>query len=147
MYYHVHITKKQFIALSIFVFFVPALGFLYLSASDRFPAFFPPCGLKTFFHLYCPGCGGTHALEELLRLHPVRSFLYNPLVLYMAVCLIYYYVKFVVQLVKQHGNAFFSIYLGFLWAFLIIMVLFCIIRNILLVRYGVDYLGELAAYW
>ena len=147
MYYNVHITKKQFIFLSIFFFLAPVFGSFYLSAADQFPSFFLPCGLKTFFHLYCPGCGGTHALEELLRFHLVESFLYNPLVLYMAGCLLYYYVKFAVQLIRQRGNACFSIYLGFLWVFLIIMILFCIVRNILLVRCGTDYLGELAQYW
>lgn len=147
MYYNVHITKKQFILLSVFAFAVLLCGSLYPLAADRFPLFFPPCGLKVSFHLYCPGCGGTHALEELLRLHPVQSFLCNPMVLYMAGCLVYFYIKFVILLIRQHGNAFFTIRLGFLWAFLIIMIVFCIIRNLLLVNCGIDYLGELADYW
>lgn len=147
MYYHVHITKKQFLFLNIAILFIPLLAGVYLSATDRFPLLFPPCGLKTYFHLYCPGCGGTHAVSALLHLHPVKSFLYNPLVLYMAACLIYYDIKTAFQLIRQHGNAYFPIHLGFLWAFLIIMITFCIIRNVLLVQYGIDYLGELANYW
>lgn len=147
MYYHVHITKNQFILLCLFAFAAPICGFLYLAAAKHFPVLFPPCGLKSFFHLYCPGCGGTHALEELLQLHPIQSFLYNPLVLYMAGCLLYYYVKFAVMLIKQHGNAFFTIRLSFLWGFLILMIVFCVIRNLLLVCCKIDYPGELAQYW
>ena len=44
------------------------------------------CWVWEHWHIYCPGCGGTRALAELLKLHIVKSFLYNPMVLYFAVC-------------------------------------------------------------
>lgn len=45
-----------------------------------------PCLFHLMTGWYCPGCGGTRALAELLKLHIVKSFLYNPMVLYFAVC-------------------------------------------------------------
>lgn len=147
MYYYVHITKRQFIVLSIFIFSIPLLGYGYITAAEQYPIFFLPCSLKEYFHLYCPGCGGTHALESLLDLQLVESFLYNPLVLYMLGCLIYYYIKTVVQLVKQHGDAHYPMHLGFLWVFVGLMAGIFIVRNFLLVQFQIDYMGELAKYW
>ena len=147
MYYYAHITKRQFIVLCIFTLSIPFLAYGYLTAAKNFPMFFWPCGLKEYCHLYCPGCGGTHAVEALLRLDIVESFLYNPLVLYMVVCLLYYLFKTIVQLKKQNGNAYFAVHLGFLWVFVGLMVGIFIIRNFLLVQFQIDYLGELAQYW
>lgn len=147
MYYHMHIKKSQFIVLSPVILMLPFFAYGYLYAAEHYPVFFFPCALKTYGHLYCPGCGGTHAMAYLLQFHIVQSLLYNPLVLFMAVVLVYYYVKTLVCLIIQHGDARFSIYLGFLWAFLIILVVFFLIRNFLLVNWGIDYMGELVQYW
>lgn len=144
MYYHAHITKNNFILITVFTFLTPFLGYGYIAAAKHNPSLFPPCGLKTFFHLYCPGCGGTRALEQLLNFRLVESFLSNPLVLFMAVTLIYYWLKTLILLMVKHGDARFRIHMGVLWAFLIIMIGFCVIRNFLLLNYGIDYLGELA---
>jgi len=147
MYYHAHIKKGQFIILSIFILLIPFLAYGYLAAADSYPALFPPCGLKTQLHLYCPGCGGTRAVGQLLHLHIIESLLCNPLVVYMAACTIYYYFKTLVFLVRQHGDAQFDIHLGFLWVFLVILIVFCLARNILMVNFGIDYLGEAGKYW
>lgn len=147
MYYHVHIKKRQFIVLSLCMLLIPLFAFLYTKAADSYPIYFLPCGLKTYFHLYCPGCGGTHAVDALLHLRLIESFFYNPLVLYMAACVVYYWVKFTICLVRQHGDARFNIYLGSLWGLLFFLILYTILRNVALVSFGMDYLGELSQYW
>jgi hypothetical protein len=38
------------------------------------------CAFKQATGLPCPSCGSTRAAESLLRGHPVRAWLYNPLV-------------------------------------------------------------------
>ena len=49
------------------------------------PAWFRmPCLFQMMTGLYCPGCGGTRAVRALLSGHPVLSFLYHPVVPYMA---------------------------------------------------------------
>ncbi len=147
MYYYAHITKRQFIVLCIFILTIPLFAYGYLFAAKNYPIFFLPCGLKEHFHLYCPGCGGTHAVAALLEFNLIESFLYNPLVLYMVGCILYYVVKTILQLKKQNGDAHFSIHLGFLWVFVGLMVGIFIVRNFLLVRFQIDYMGELAKYW
>ena len=50
-----------------------------------FPIPQPPCILRTLTGFYCPGCGGTRAVRELLQGHFIRSFYYHPYVPYAAV--------------------------------------------------------------
>ena len=42
----------------------------------------PPCVFSTYLHIYCPGCGGTRAVEALLRGHILESVWYHPIVMY-----------------------------------------------------------------
>lgn len=45
----------------------------------------PPCIFLTFFGLYCPGCGGTRAVDALLQGHLLLSLWYHPIVLYTVI--------------------------------------------------------------
>lgn len=44
------------------------------------------CSFRQVTGLYCPGCGGTHAIMELAAGHLLQSFLYHPFVPYTAAC-------------------------------------------------------------
>lgn len=50
----------------------------------RLPGLMPPCVCRSFLGLYCPGCGGTRAVMELLDGHILRSLWYHPIVFYTA---------------------------------------------------------------
>ena len=43
-----------------------------------------PCVWITYLGVYCPGCGGTRAVEALMQGEFLQSFLYHPVVLYTA---------------------------------------------------------------
>lgn len=66
------------------VLFVAAV-MLYL-IYERIKGFLPafPCIFSVFLGLYCPGCGGTRAVEALLHGHPLTALWYHPLVPYSA---------------------------------------------------------------
>lgn len=44
-----------------------------------------PCPMLQLFGIYCPGCGGTRAVEALLHGHLLQSLWFHPLVPYAAV--------------------------------------------------------------
>ncbi len=44
------------------------------------------CSFRYVTGLYCPGCGGTHAIVSLASGHLLESFLYHPFVPYTAAC-------------------------------------------------------------
>lgn len=52
---------------------------------EQMTALFPFCPLYRFTGVRCPSCGGTRAFYELVRLHPLRAFYYNPLLVLLGV--------------------------------------------------------------
>ena len=147
MYYHVRIKKIPFMILTFLLLVFGVAVYLYIATVEALPRFITSCGFKSFFHLYCPGCGGTRAVYHLFHLQPIQSLLCHPLVLYIVVCAFYYWGKTLLFLVRQHGMAEFDICLVFLWGMLIFSVLFFIFRNFLLIACHIDYMGDLIQYW
>ncbi|MCI8997135.1 MAG: DUF2752 domain-containing protein [Lachnospiraceae bacterium] len=49
-----------------------------------------PCILYTWFHIPCPGCGGTRAVQYLLQGNILDSLRAHPLVLYGVICYLYF---------------------------------------------------------
>lgn len=62
--------------------------------SARLTGWGMPCFLNTFFHIPCPGCGGTRAVEYLLWGRLWESFTVHPLVLYTVGCYLYFMVSY-----------------------------------------------------
>lgn len=121
----------------VFAVIVVLTAILYFIFPKAFTMFIFPCFFHEMTGLYCPGCGGTRAVRALLNGNIVKSFLYNPIVMYFAV----FYVWFMVSHTLCHftggrvkGLKYRHSYLIF--AFVILMIN-CVIRNILLVKYGI----------
>ncbi|MBO4686997.1 MAG: DUF2752 domain-containing protein [Clostridiales bacterium] len=127
-----------------------------------------PCGFSQTLHLYCPGCGGTRAVKYLLQFDPIRSFLANPIPLYTAILLLRIWVAFLHNVVccrelhrstadvqKQENGDMMTgssrrwklLYQWEMWGILVVVIGFFIIRNLALVLFKWDFLGDMAGYW
>ena len=108
-----------------------------------------PCILNRYLHLYCPGCGGTRALRYLVEGRIVDSFLANPMVLYAG--LIYFRVWTALFYNCKKGYKCGKMIPPFsereIWITFAIVMAYGIVRDVLLVVFGMDFLGDLAAYW
>lgn len=109
-------------------------------------AFFrlPYCLTHQLFHLYCPLCGGTRAAAALLRLDVVSALRYNPLVVAFALGLVIYDVVALVRIFK--GKDLPNIKFNWL-AVTLAVVGYFVLRNILMIAFGIDPLGELLPYY
>lgn len=108
------------------------------------PAWFRmPCLFQMMTGLYCPGCGGTRAVRALLSGHPVLSFLYHPVVPYMASVDVWAAVSWILYFAT--GNRRFRPELDdrIAYAAAGIVILNFIIKNGLLVFAGIDVIGRL----
>lgn len=106
-----------------------------------------PCFLNRYCHLYCPGCGGTRAAFALIHGKLVSSILYNPIPLYMAGLFLYYYIGTTLAIWSKGRRVFFKPGWWMVVIFVILIVWTFGIRNVLAVKYGIDYIGEVAPYW
>lgn len=61
---------------------VIVLYVMHLSILDLNPT---PCAFHELCEMYCPGCGGTRAVDALLHGHLLQSIYYHPVVPYVVV--------------------------------------------------------------
>ena len=104
------------------------------------------CILHDWFRIYCPLCGGTRAISALLRFNIPSALRANAFVTLLCfVCLFRYICAWVALL---RGKT--VLYRFHTWAWIagaVLLLLFGILRNVLLIRYGIDPLGDLAPFW
>ena len=100
------------------------------------------CIFKNNVHLYCPGCGGSRALVYLLNLDLLRSFIYYPPLLVSVIFILDLDLRAFISFLKND----FSFLRSFRAKFLILIPIFIIvnfiIRNVLLVAFGIDFIGD-----
>lgn len=114
-----------------------AIAALFALFPERFALLRFPCIFHEITGLYCPGCGGTRAVKALLGGHIITSFMYNPIVLYSVVMYIWFMgTQLLGRLTKGKVKGLKYRHL-YLWIALAIVVVNCLVRNILLVRYGI----------
>ena len=106
-----------------------------------------PCVIHDVLHLYCPGCGGTRAVELLLTFHPIQSFLYHPFVLFVAVLLVEYYIGAVITLIVRNGKRYYYMRDWLCYVGVGVLLGNWIIRNVLLITLHIDYIGDLVQFW
>lgn len=127
------------------------VGLIYLIASKIFGFEISfsnmDCLFATVTHLYCPGCGGTRAVRALVSFHFIKSLLYNPIVIVGGLVWAYYYIGSIITKIKNNGKVYASFCEWSLWFVLIVLLGNFIIRNILLVCFHVDYIGDMISYW
>lgn len=122
------------IILAVIAIVIAAVFVLFPEVFERFRF---PCMFHEIAGFYCPGCGGTRAVRALLRGKIVDSFVYNPSVLYAAVMYIWFMgSQLLTRLTKGKikGLKYRHIYL---WIALVIIIVNCVIRNILLIKYDI----------
>ena len=105
-----------------------------------------PCLTKTLLKIYCPVCGGTRAVLSLVRFDIIDSLRHNPIVIYIAACIVLVNVLGVIAIVKKKSNIFYA-WRTLIYGGIVILTVFFVIKNILLVFFKVDLSNELIHYW
>lgn len=118
---------------------------LYIKFSAWLGQFLDGCLLHRFF-IYCPLCGGTRAISALLRFDLISALKYNALVVFLVVLAlvldVWAWVRFfqkkepLIVLPKWFQVTFWTIYLGYF-----------VLRNILMIFWGIDSTGDLVYFW
>ena len=101
-----------------------------------------PCFVHEIFNIYCPGCGGTRALFALFHGQILYSLIYNPAILLGAALVLYYEAGVIITLIRRNGKVYFYQKSSLLYAYLVIVILFAVIRNWLLIEFQIDLIKD-----
>lgn len=125
-----------------------AFAFFYRAYIDSLPFSdkYSACPFHDILHLYCPGCGGTRAMVALFRGQIVHSVLCNPLSAYLAVGFFCFDALSLRRILRDEPGAV-RIPMWYVWVLLALLIVHFIVRNVLLVYFGIDYLGDLHTFW
>lgn len=104
------------------------------------------CVSYRFFHLYCPLCGGTRAIFALLELDVLGALRYNSFIFYLAFAAIAYDVKVCVGVFRGREDAF-TMPKWLIWLTAVLFALFFVGRNLMMIAWGIDPIGDLVGYW
>lgn len=121
--------------------FLPPAGFVLWYVSEMLKPLIPlplqGCLWDKWFHVYCPGCGGTRALAALLKGKIILSVWYHPAVIYGAALYVIYMGSHALAFLsggRIRGLAFRSWYL---YAAIALLGLNCILKNLLRYTFGI----------
>ena len=136
--------RKQNLVFALFhagAVLLAAAFFLYVKATQA--NWFGPihCLFHDLFHVYCPSCGGTRAVQALLRLDLLESFRCLPIVPLGAVAGLALYVRAWVAWGRREPKLLF-LPKWLAWSFVILYVGFGLVRTLLLVVWKIDLLGD-----
>lgn len=118
---------------------------LYVKVANYVSSIFGGCLMHRFF-IYCPLCGGTRAVAALIRLDFEAAWNYNAfVVLLVAVALCLDVWAWVRYFQKKEPLI---ILPKWIWiAFCSALVIYFILRNVLMIFFGIDPTGDLVYFW
>lgn len=103
------------------------------------------CFFSRITHLYCPGCGCTRALEALLRFDIGGALAAHAFVPFACALLLYYEVAFTLAACGKISLRAVSSRPAVAAA--LFLPLYALARDLLLVFFRIDFLGDLLTYW
>ncbi|NCB93838.1 MAG: DUF2752 domain-containing protein [Clostridia bacterium] len=100
---------------------------------ERLIRLYPPCIFHALSGAYCPGCGGTRAVLELLHGHVLRSLWYHPIVFYTAALYGWYLISNTIEWLSRGKLSIGSGYHRWYGTAAVMIVIGnCVLRNLLL---------------
>ena len=91
------------------------------------------CAFKRATGFYCPGCGGTRAVDSLLSGHFIRAFIYHPFVPYCLIMWILYEGSHLFEILHVPHIKGMKFRTAYMWIGLGILFLNWIVKNVLLI--------------
>ncbi len=110
-------------------------GIVYLRMAEEGTA--AKCVINSMFRVYCPGCGGTRAVWSLFEGHILKSIWYHPLVPYGTLVFGTYMISHSLEYLTRGKIRGMRFHPGYLWGALILLVVNLILKNFLLLGFGI----------
>lgn len=103
----------------------------------------PACTFKKVTGLYCPGCGGTRAVEAFVTGHFIKSFIYHPFVPYCGILYIIFMARGTIAFLTKGKYQYMKFRDGYIFIGIAILLLQFIIKDVMLLGFGKDIINGL----
>jgi Protein of unknown function (DUF2752) len=123
-------TRQRAIAVAVWLAIAGgALVLFFFNPTGAAGQFFPKCPFRMLTGLQCPGCGTTRACYQLLHLHPIAAFKFNPLMILTLPFIVYGFLGFTRSAITGKPQRRLFIPTAVWWAWLAVVIFFWIFRN------------------
>lgn len=123
------------VLLGVAVVMVPVMRQYILPMLEKLPS---GCILYLFLGVYCPGCGGTRAVNALLHGHIFRSLWYHPLIVYCVVLYLGYMITWTFARFRLFGlKKGMKFRAGYLYGMLAVVAVNFVLKNVLKFCFGI----------
>lgn len=104
---------------------------IFIIINQNLIKFLPPCPINKFFGVLCPSCGGTRCVTNFVLGNFAESFFYHSILFITILYLLLVNLLYIINTLAKTQIATFLYPKTKFWiAFLIILLIFTIIRNI-----------------
>ena len=111
--------------------FAGAVGVFFVTYFNPAKAgFFPACPLYAMTGLHCPGCGMTRGFHALFHGDVLGALHFNALLPVFFFAFVYFGVSLLLILLRGRGLSFRIFRPAYLYAFLVFMLVFAVVRNL-----------------
>ncbi len=97
-----------------------------------------PCVWITYLGVYCPGCGGTRAVEALMHGDFLQSLLYHPVVLYTVGLIGVYVSSHTLNIISKGRVKALLLHGWYLYLMLVIIIVQWLIKNVLMLVFLIE---------
>ena len=97
----------------------------------------PGCRFYQWWHIYCPGCGGTRAVIALIEGDVLRSLYYHPAVGFTAASVLFYQSSQLIWRLRGKRGRVLHYSDKWLWTMGILLLAHCALRNVLWFLFGI----------
>ena len=104
------------------------------------------CLTYSLARLYCPFCGGTRALFELMTLDFLSVLKYNAFLLYLIAAFVFFDIRAAILILKGRKGAF-TVPKWLKILTVCIGVAYFVVRNLMLIAFDIDPIGDLLPFW
>ena len=101
------------------------------------------CAMKKIFFIYCPGCGGSRSLVHLFRLDFISAFITYPPMAVLLFFLLDIDIRGALSIIKDEPKYLRGFKLNSLLVIPAVLLLHFFVRNLLLIKFGIDPIGDL----
>ena len=111
------------------VIMIPVMRHYILPMLERLPW---SCVLYRLFGVYCPGCGGTRAVNALLHGHFIMSLWYHPLIIYCVALYLGHMISWTFARFQLFGlRRGIKFRAGYLYGMLVVVAVNFVLKNVL----------------